>query len=321
VLLQALHKKSEITETTQTALKNRTDTAEALTKVLLKACEEIKQSQKTQDDRSQRLEAATQDSLVNIREELLASRSGENVKQIQSSIQKEAVTHQALNSLSDKVEALTGVHSQPNEEIPKLQHSLRPPPTNAEETKQPQPTQTLPKPQHTLRPPPRTEQPKPQLTKTWPNGDSYRGELLNDKPHGRGTMQYADGRTYVGDWANGTAQGRGVLTHPSGDRYEGEWRNDKRNGQGTNRWANGDVYSGSWKDDKMHGHGVTTCPDGRRYEGEYENDKLHGHGVFVLSDGGCYTGTWSEGKRHGEFSYSKGGTSRREKWIAGVLSK
>jgi hypothetical protein len=47
----------------------------------------------------------------------------------------------------------------------------------------------------------------------------------------------------------------------------------------------------------------------------------HGHGVEVEPDGGCYTGTWSEDKKHGEFSYSKGGTSRREKWSAGVLSK
>jgi DNA-binding CsgD family transcriptional regulator len=48
-----------------------------------------------------------------------------------------------------------------------------------------------------FRPPPTTTEqpPKSQLTKTWPIGDSYSGELLNDKPHGRGFMQYADGRT------------------------------------------------------------------------------------------------------------------------------
>jgi hypothetical protein len=245
-------------------------------------------------------------------------------------------------------------------------------------------------PMHFRPPPTTTEQPKPQLTKTWPNGDSYRGELLNDKPHGSGTMQYANGMTYVGDWVNGTKQGRGVWTNRSGDRYEGEWKNDKADGQGTFTWANGEVYSGSFQDDKMHGHGVHTwadgtrhegeyengmyhgygvftSPDGRRYEGEFENGKMHGHGVHtwpsgrryegewennlmhghgvntwpdgrryegewengmyhghgveVEPDGGCYTGTWSEGMKHGEFSYSKGGTSRREKWSAGVLSK
>jgi DNA-binding CsgD family transcriptional regulator len=67
-------------------------------------------------------------------------------------------------------------------------------------------------------------------TKTWPNGDCYQGQLLDDKPHGHGTMNYAgeNRRTYVGNWAYGIRQGRGVGTWPNGASYEGELKNDNR---------------------------------------------------------------------------------------------
>jgi chromosome segregation ATPase len=64
-LLQALQKKSQLTETTLSALMSRTDTVEALTEVLLKTLEEIKRSRKSQDNAIQR--AATKESLVSIR--------------------------------------------------------------------------------------------------------------------------------------------------------------------------------------------------------------------------------------------------------------
>jgi hypothetical protein len=163
--------------------------------------------------------------------------------------------------------------------------------------------------------------PRSHETKRWPNGDSYQGQLLNDKPHGHGTMNYfEDGRTYVGSWVNGTRQGRGEVTWPSGSRFEGEIKNDMKNGQGKHRSADGSVYSGLFQDNKMHGHGVYTWPSGHRYEGQWENGKRHGHGVEVEPDGGRYSGTWSEDEKHGEFSYSKGGTSRRERWTAGVFT-
>jgi hypothetical protein len=122
VLLQALPKKSQITETTQSALMSRTDTVEALPEVLLKTLEEIKRSQKAQDNAIQR--ASTQESLSSTREELqvmyeLASRSAEETRQIQSFIEQsqkaEAATRQAFNSLRDKAEAFTGVHFKPGE--------------------------------------------------------------------------------------------------------------------------------------------------------------------------------------------------------------
>lgn len=42
-------------------------------------------------------------------------------------------------------------------------------------------------------------------------------------------------------------------------------------------------------------------------------EQFLGNGQEQEPDGGCYIRTWSEEKKHGEFSYSKGGTSRKQK--------
>jgi hypothetical protein len=201
-------------------------------------------------------------------------------------------------------------------------------------------------------------------TKKWPNGDSYKGQLLNDKPHGQGTKKYEDGSTYIGAWVNGNRQGRGVLTWPDGDKYEGDYLNGKRHGQGTYTWTDGSFYIGSWRNDNQHGYGEENLLSGASYKGEYRDKKrngqgtyrevdgtiyeglfkndrkhgqgtqtwtdrrvytglwkdgqMHGHGVEVEPDGGHYIGTWKGDKKNGEFTYSKGGTLRKEKWTAGV---
>jgi hypothetical protein len=106
-----------------------------------------------------------------------------------------------------------------------------------------------------------------EATKTWPNGDSYQGQLLNDEPHGQGTKTWTNGDIYRGGWVDGKRQGRGEYKY-SDARYEGEWQNNMQNGQGTLTWDDAIVYTGSWKDNKCHGHGVFSCPDGSRHEGE-----------------------------------------------------
>jgi DNA-binding CsgD family transcriptional regulator len=140
-----------------------------------------------------------------------------------------------------------------------------------------------------------------QGTKTYPSGDSYQGELLNDRPHGHGTMNYVEGgrRTYIGTWVNGARQGRGVVTTPSGEKIEGEFKNDKLNGYATQTWADGSVYSGSWEDGKMQGGGEYTWPSGASYKGEWKDDDRHGEGTQTQADGSVYTGSWKEDKYHG----------------------
>ena len=71
--------------------------------------------------------------------------------------------------------------------------------------------------------------------KTWPWGDRYAGEFLDDTKHGMGSYAW------------------GARSAFAGDRYEGEFKNDKRNGAGVYAWASGDIYAGPWKDDLVTG--------------------------------------------------------------------
>jgi len=71
--------------------------------------------------------------------------------------------------------------------------------------------------------------------KTWPWGDRYDGDFMNDAKHGMGRYTW------------------GARSAFAGDRYEGGFANDKRNGYGVYVWASGDAYAGPWKDDAVAG--------------------------------------------------------------------
>ncbi len=80
------------------------------------------------------------------------------------------------------------------------------------------------------------------------HGGTYAGELLNDKPHGQGTLTLPNGATYSGFWKDGNPNGKGKLKKSDGGTYEGDFQNGKR-----------------------HGLGKYSYPDGRQLEGEWEN--------------------------------------------------
>ena len=81
-------------------------------------------------------------------------------------------------------------------------------------------------------------------------GRVYRGEVLNGRPHGEGTLTWPSGAAYSGQWANGTRQGSGT--------YVGDYRDGERSGHGRFRWPNGRVYEGAWRAGMRHGEGVET---------------------------------------------------------------
>ena len=108
-------------------------------------------------------------------------------------------------------------------------------------------------------------------TYTWPDGDIYVGEWLDDKLNGQGTYTYANGATYVGEHKDDKRNGQGTATWPNGDIYVGEYKDDKRNGQGTYTWTHGENYVGEYKDDKLNGQGTYTWPNGTIIEGIWEN--------------------------------------------------
>ena len=54
----------------------------------------------------------------------------------------------------------------------------------------------------------------------------YAGELVNDKPHGKGTITYENGDSYEGEWKEGKKHGQGTLFFDDGSKVVGEFRED-----------------------------------------------------------------------------------------------
>ncbi len=127
--------------------------------------------------------------------------------------------------------------------------------------------------------------------------DTYEGDFLNGKPHGKGTYSWYNGDVYTGDWIDGLRQGWGTLKRPNGAYYEGEWKNGKRDGNGAYKWQNGAYYEGEWKNDDRHGNGIYFGADSSYYKGEWQNNVQHGHGLYKWPDGTYFKGEWQNGKK------------------------
>ena len=69
---------------------------------------------------------------------------------------------------------------------------------------------------------------------SYPNGNKYAGEFLNNLKHGWGTYTHRDGMKYVGEFRLGKIHGQGTFTDVDGSAEEGIWR--------ANRWS-GEVLS------------------------------------------------------------------------------
>lgn len=110
------------------------------------------------------------------------------------------------------------------------------------------------------------------VTRAWPNGDKYEGQMFQDQMHGRGIFTSSQGYIYTGEFNRGKPHGLGKLVYDNGDRYEGSFLNDRLHGHGKYNYANGD-----W------------------YQGEFQNDLPHGQGIYILANGNIYSGIWEQG--------------------------
>lgn len=174
---------------------------------------------------------------------------------------------------------------------------------------------------------------------------SYSGDLNNGVPQGQGTLLYDDGDTYEGEFLGGKFHGKGISTRNDGTiRYDGEWRNGKfhgfgiyyysnsdaqnrahyrghfcngmRVGKGLLIWKDGITYEGDFVNNEMHGVGEMKWPRGDRYVGQFAAGKREGNGTYTSSDGFCYEGDWKAGNRHGKgiLTYPNGWSTTAE-WM------
>ena len=87
-------------------------------------------------------------------------------------------------------------------------------------------------------------------TANYTNGDSYLGNFLNGKFHGRGMYTFKNGTTYIGDFKNGQINGKGGYDFFDGSKYFGEVKNGKFHGQGKYTNKNGQVLNSKFENGK-----------------------------------------------------------------------
>lgn len=138
-----------------------------------------------------------------------------------------------------------------------------------------------------------TPTPPPQ-TRTYEDGSTYSGQLVQGRRHGHGEWQTSAGH-YVGEWVDDAMHGRGKHTWTDGRLYEGEFKAGKFWGRGRMVWHAQKgvlVYDGEYRDDVKHGTGRFLWADGRSYDGEWSMGKRHGRGHYTDSKGETKVGYW-----------------------------
>jgi len=164
---------------------------------------------------------------------------------------------------------------------------------------------------------------------TFPNGDTFVGEYVNGKRHGKGVYTFAKVKaSYDGEWREGKKHGSGTFSYPDGGKYIGEWANDKREGFGTYKYPNGDVYNGDYRNGKKHGAGTyINAPSESQLTGTWEDDHLT-TGQWQLHDGTTYTGCFNVDNKPagpgGVYKFANGnsqqGSYEADQWKGGKIS-
>mmetsp|Transcript_12700 Transcript_12700/g.19046 ORF Transcript_12700/g.19046 Transcript_12700/m.19046 type:complete len:659 (-) Transcript_12700:229-2205(-) len=136
-------------------------------------------------------------------------------------------------------------------------------------------------------------------------GNVYKGDVLNGKFHGKGTLLYAEsGDVYHGDFENGVPHGSGKFLRDGGKTgvkdgvYEGLWNNgvlqQVKKGRAKIALDNGDVYEGGFHHWKRHGMGKLIQNDGEVYDGQWKEGMKHGPGRIEYPDGAFFDGNFRD---------------------------
>lgn len=158
---------------------------------------------------------------------------------------------------------------------------------------------------------------------------------IEDGFTGKATFQYKNGDTYSGDWLKGKKHGKGIYTFgndiPNKDHevfsgfsgylaktavvYEGNWANDKANGVGSMRYNNSvhnisSEYVGEWQDGHFHGQGKLSFSTGDYYDGAWEKGSKIGTAIvrYKYRDDAIYEGSTLNNSAYGlgKFTYPNG---------------
>merc|ERR1739841_386726 len=165
------------------------------------------------------------------------------------------------------------------------------------------------------------------------NGDSYKGEWLDNMKNGPGTYTWKEsGAVYDGEWKHDLRNGFGMYSKPTSSSseeegpatfkkvYAGGWLNDKKHGHGTYYYTPNQYYEGEWSEGMRSGWGRMFYQDGSTYEGEWANDERNGWGMLRLRNDNRYEGKWKDDAKHGQgkFYYLNTGQVLTGTWVDNV---
>ena len=145
---------------------------------------------------------------------------------------------------------------------------------------------------------------------TFKNGETYEGDVVNDKFEGKGKYIYEDGKYYIGQWKNNLREGKGILYYSNGNiEYDGNFVNDEFDGTGKYIWEDGEYYVGQYKNGLNYGKGILYYKTGDiKYTGDFVNDEFEGSGKYVYEDKNYYIGEFKNGLKNGKGTlYDKDG--------------
>ena len=146
-------------------------------------------------------------------------------------------------------------------------------------------------------------------TRTFPNGDKYEYEYVNNEISGPAVIELAsgikeeciydggvkhgpsiefkDGLREERNYDQGVLQGEAVSYGPNGDKMTFSYKNGVRNGQAVYRWADGTVEVSLYDETgSQNGPAKLTWPNGAEREGHKKNGKWHGEVLYTFADGG-----------------------------------
>ncbi len=105
---------------------------------------------------------------------------------------------------------------------------------------------------------------------SWPDGSSYKGNMVNGFHHGLGAIILANGNKYTGHFNSDKMDGYGVFTYKDGTVCTGDWEGGLNGKDITIKYTDGGLYEGSIVNGLREGWGTYTWPTGKKYEGNWK---------------------------------------------------
>jgi hypothetical protein len=116
-------------------------------------------------------------------------------------------------------------------------------------------------------------------SKTFENGDEYKGWLEKGKKTRFGQLRQKNGTLIEGEFKNDKLNGVAFTLQPDGTQYTGRFTNGQKQGTGCLNFKTY-TFLGKFDKDQPGNKGTFEYNNGECHKGEFKNSKLQGFGVI-----------------------------------------